>query len=111
MILGDFGEAIKELQVARSDPRRKGFCLLLLGQCFERIKQKRLAMEHYEAAIQEIPDRDADNKKKALYRAGQAGPGHERAEKGGKTPERRREHGFFLSRRRGSTGQNHQNGR
>ncbi len=70
MILGDFGEAIKELQVARSDPRRKGFCLLLLGESFQRIKQKRLAMEHYESAVQEIPDRDADNKKKALYRAG-----------------------------------------
>ena len=27
-------------------------------------------MKHYEAAIQEIPDRDADNKKKAMYLAG-----------------------------------------
>ena len=68
--LGDWGEAIKELQVARNDPRRKGFCFLLLGKCFQRIGQKRLAMEHYEGAIQEIPDRDAENKKKALYQAG-----------------------------------------
>ena len=27
-------------------------------------------MSHYESAIQEIPDRDADNKKRALYLAG-----------------------------------------
>ena len=69
-LLGQYGEAIKEYQVARNDPRRKGVCLLALGECFYRIKQYRLAMEHYEAAIQEIPDRDAEHKKKALYRAG-----------------------------------------
>ena len=41
-----------------------------LGQCFQEIKQYRLAMNNYESAIHEIPDRDADNKKRALYRAG-----------------------------------------
>ena len=45
-------------------------CLFQLGECFRKIKQYRLAMEHYEAAIQEIPDREADQKKKAYYRAG-----------------------------------------
>ena len=69
-LLGQYSEAIKEFQVARSDPRRKGVCLLALGECFQRIKQYRLAMDHYEVAIQEIPDRDGENKKKALYRAG-----------------------------------------
>jgi tetratricopeptide (TPR) repeat protein len=69
-LLGQYGEAIKEYQIARNDPRRKGVCLLALGECFQRIKQYRLAMEHYESAIQEIPDRDTENKKKALYRAG-----------------------------------------
>lgn len=44
--------------------------MLVLGQCFQQIKQYRLAMSHYESAIQEIPDRDADNKKKALHLAG-----------------------------------------
>jgi tetratricopeptide (TPR) repeat protein len=68
--IGEFGEAIKEFQLARNDPRRKGLCLLYLGECFQKIKQFRLAMEHYESAIQEIPDRDADNKKLAFYRAG-----------------------------------------
>jgi len=41
-----------------------------LGQCFEQVKQARLAMSHYEQAIDEIPDRDLENKKLALYRAG-----------------------------------------
>jgi tetratricopeptide (TPR) repeat protein len=69
-LLGQFNEAIRELQVARNDPRTKGRCLLALGECFQNIKQLPLAMKQYEAAIQEIPDRDTDNKKKAYYRAG-----------------------------------------
>jgi len=64
-----FGEAIKQFQQARNDPRVKGMCLLSLGQCFQAIKQQRLAMQHYEMAIEEIPDRDAANKKEALYQA------------------------------------------
>ena len=65
-----YKEAIKEFQIAQNDPRRKGLCMLALGQCFQRIKQNRLAMTHYAAAIVEIPDRDADNKKTALHLAG-----------------------------------------
>jgi tetratricopeptide (TPR) repeat protein len=64
------GEAIKQFQLAKSDPRRKGYCLLNLGQCFEQVKQARLALSHYQQAIEEIPDRDTDNKKVALYLAG-----------------------------------------
>jgi tetratricopeptide (TPR) repeat protein len=70
MLTKRYSEAIQELQVAKNDPRRKGACLLVLGQCFQHIKQYRLAMSHYESAIQEIPDRDAENKKKALHLAG-----------------------------------------
>jgi tetratricopeptide (TPR) repeat protein len=65
-----YEEAIRELQVARNDPRKKGACMLALGQCFQHIEQYSLAMKHYESAIQEIPDRDADTKKRALYQAG-----------------------------------------
>lgn len=65
-----YAEAIKFYQMARNDPRVKGMCLLHLGQCFQQIKQYRLAMNHYALAIEEIPDRDADNKKEALYLAG-----------------------------------------
>lgn len=67
---GRYNEAIAEYQQARNDPRRRGLCLLALGQCFQQIKQFRLAMRHYEEAIQEIPDRDSQNKKLALYLAG-----------------------------------------
>ena len=59
-------EAIKQFQQARNDPRRKGLCMLALGQCFQQIKQYRLGMSHYESAVEEIPDRDAKNKKEAL---------------------------------------------
>lgn len=69
-MLGEYNEAIKEYQGARNDPRKKGVCLLNLGECFRHIKQYRLAMQHYELSIQDIPDRDVDNKKLALYRAG-----------------------------------------
>ncbi|MEE8452194.1 MAG: hypothetical protein V3R99_09775 [Thermoguttaceae bacterium] len=65
-----YSEAIRELQQAKNDPNIKGVCLLHLGQCFQQIKQYRLAISHYESAILGIPDRDADNKKKALYLVG-----------------------------------------
>jgi tetratricopeptide (TPR) repeat protein len=70
MIVKQYNDAIRELQMARNDPRRKGSCLLALGQCFQYIEQYPLAMDHYEMAIEEIPDRDAKNKKKALHLAG-----------------------------------------
>ncbi len=69
-INGQYNEAIKEFQQARNDPRRKGVCMLALGQCFQQIKQYRLASSHYHSAVDEIPDRDAKNKKKSLYLAG-----------------------------------------
>jgi tetratricopeptide (TPR) repeat protein len=65
-----YAEAIRELQLAQNDPRRKGPCMLALGQCFQQIKQYKMAITHYRSAIQEIPDRDAHNKKRALYLAG-----------------------------------------
>ncbi len=70
MLTKRYAEAIRELQAAQNDPRRKGACMLALGQCFQSIKQYPLAMSHFELAIQEIPDRDADNKKRSLYMAG-----------------------------------------
>ncbi len=67
---GDIADAIRELQVAKADPRKRGVCMLYLGDCFVAIKQYELAMSHYELAIQDIPDRDQDNKKKAYFKAG-----------------------------------------
>ncbi len=66
----DYQAAIRELQLARNDPSKKGECLVALGQCFAQIKQYRLAMSHFEMALEEIPDREVENRKKALYLAG-----------------------------------------
>jgi tetratricopeptide (TPR) repeat protein len=66
----DFKAAIKEFQQAQNDPRKKGICMLELGECFEHVKQPRLAMGNYESAVVEIPDREPDSKMLALYRAG-----------------------------------------
>lgn len=64
-----YKEAIGEYQQAQGDPRRHGICQLNLAQCFEKIKQYRLAIGHYEKAIEAISDRDPENKKRALYLA------------------------------------------
>ncbi len=68
--LGKYQEAIKQLQEARKDPRRKGEVLLSLGECFQQIKQYKLAMTNYEEALAQIPDHQEELKKRALYRAG-----------------------------------------
>lgn len=67
---GDNDEAIKQFQIAKKEPRRCGLCCLALGQCFQQIKQYSLAMANFEEAIEKIPDRDGENKKKAYYLAG-----------------------------------------
>ncbi len=65
-----YNEAIRELQLSRNDPRRKGVSLLALGRCFQQIDQSRLALNHFIMAAEEIPDRDINNKKEALRLAG-----------------------------------------
>jgi tetratricopeptide (TPR) repeat protein len=65
-----FSEAIQELQTAKNDPRRKGVTMLALGECFQQIEQYPLARTHYESAVVEIPERDAENRKKAIYLLG-----------------------------------------
>ena len=108
MLTKRYADAIQELQMAKNDPRRKGACMLALGQCFQQIKQYRLAMNHYESAIQEIPDRDADNKKRALYMAGRLGDGPERLRDGRKALDDLGGPGFHLQRRFGATRQDRQ---
>lgn len=68
--LRNFDEAIKVLQEARSDGKRKGEVLMALGVCFEAIKRYKLAMSNYAAAITEIGEKDAELRKQALFRAG-----------------------------------------
>ncbi len=60
-------EAIGEFQLAKPDQSRVGECNLALGQCFQKIKQYKLAMTHYQDAIASLAQ--GDEKKKALYLA------------------------------------------
>jgi tetratricopeptide (TPR) repeat protein len=65
-----YNEAIRELQLSRNDPRRKGVSILALGRCFLQIDQLRMALSHFIMAADEISDRDTANKKEALRQAG-----------------------------------------
>jgi tetratricopeptide (TPR) repeat protein len=60
-------EAIVEFQRAKADKNRAGDCLLALGQCFQMIRQYKLAMTHYQEAVSVLEP--GENKKKALYLA------------------------------------------
>ncbi|MDR2763090.1 MAG: hypothetical protein LBB88_10840 [Planctomycetaceae bacterium] len=61
-----FREAIAEFQNAKADSSKKGECLLAIGQCFQQIKQYKLAMEHYQESVELLAESD-ENKKKGLY--------------------------------------------
>lgn len=63
-------QAITALQAARSDPKRRALVLLELGECFQKVEQYKLALAHYEQAIEGADAGDADTRKLALYRAG-----------------------------------------
>lgn len=67
---GKYQEAIKAFQEAIKDVRRRGVISLELGECFQAIKQYQLAMQNYEVAIEALSDRELENRKRALYRAG-----------------------------------------
>ncbi len=66
----NYSEAIKVYQEARGDTKRRGAVLYGLAVCFESIKQYKLAMQNYEAAILEIPEREVDQLKACLHRTG-----------------------------------------
>ncbi len=74
-INGDYNNAIMQFQPAQNEPRRKGVCCLQLGMCFQAIKQYQMAISSYDQAIENIPDRDAENKKRAYYEAGRLAVG------------------------------------
>ncbi|MBI2824335.1 MAG: hypothetical protein HYX69_06575 [Planctomycetia bacterium] len=66
----NYAEAIKLFQEARADTKRKGTVFLELGECFQAIKQYKLAMSNYDGAVAETPEREPEQRKLALYRAG-----------------------------------------
>ncbi|HEV3136497.1 MAG TPA: tetratricopeptide repeat protein, partial [Pirellulales bacterium] len=67
---GQYNEAITLLQNATGDAKRKAATHMELGECFQYIKQYKLAMSSYETALSAISPRDVDERKLALYRAG-----------------------------------------
>jgi tetratricopeptide (TPR) repeat protein len=67
---GKFKEAIQAFQAARGETRQKALVELHLGESFQYIRQFRLALSSYEAAVQASDSADSETKKLALYRAG-----------------------------------------
>jgi tetratricopeptide (TPR) repeat protein len=66
----EFQEAIKSFQAATGDPKNKAKVHLELGECFQAIKQYKLAMQNYEASLEAFGAREVDERKWALYLAG-----------------------------------------
>jgi len=67
---GNHAEAIKHFQDVLQDARRKGAVALELGECFQKIRQYQLAMRNYQTAVESLTDREQEQRKRALYRAG-----------------------------------------
>ena len=67
---GQYNDAIKCFQAAAGDPKKKAAVHMDLGECFQYIKQYKLAMTNYEASIAAVNPRDVDQRKLVLYRAG-----------------------------------------
>jgi tetratricopeptide (TPR) repeat protein len=66
----EYSEAIKSFQAASGDPKTKAQVHLGLGECFQAIKQYKLALQNYEAALEALSPREVDDRKWALYLAG-----------------------------------------
>jgi tetratricopeptide (TPR) repeat protein len=67
---GKYKEAIQAFQAARDETRQKALVQLHLGESFQHIRQFKLALSSYEAAVQAADDFQPETKKLALYRAG-----------------------------------------
>ncbi len=60
-------QAIAELQLARRDDRLKWKAKMLLGLCFKRKKNWRLARTNFEEALADIPPTEEHDKKELLF--------------------------------------------
>ncbi len=67
---GQYAEAIKCFQDALGDAKRKAQTHMELGECFQHIKQYKLALSNYIASVEAVSPREVDARKLALYRAG-----------------------------------------
>ena len=69
MLNGDFSEAIRELQKARTNPNVRLRAMNLLGQCYAGKGMVDLAVKQFSDAVAEIEEMDA-TKKDILYKLG-----------------------------------------
>jgi tetratricopeptide (TPR) repeat protein len=67
---GKTKQAITALQAARTDTKRRAIVLIELGECFQKIEQYKLALSHYEQALEAADSSDQEVRKLGLYRAG-----------------------------------------
>ncbi len=77
---GKVKEAITVLQAARTDSKRNVVVLVELGECFQHIEQYKLALSHYEQAVEALAglnEPESEIYRKALYRAGVLATGME----------------------------------
>ena len=69
-VAGQYSEAIQLLQQCRGDSKRKSQVHVDLGECFQHIKQFKLALNNYEDAISSMSEHNSETGKLSLYRAG-----------------------------------------
>ena len=93
---GNIAEAIKELQIAKADPRKRGVCMMYLGDCFYHIKQYALAMSHYEHAMQGHLRSRPGQQEEGVFQGRNACPGIEGLGQGRKVPDDLGQHGLRL---------------
>ena len=60
-------EAIAELQLARRDERLKWRAAFLLGMCFKKRNNWRLAQRNFEEALAAVPESEEAGRKELLY--------------------------------------------
>ena len=60
-------QAIVELQVARKDPKQAGKAAMLLGHCFKRRNNWRLAQRNFEEALTLLLESDEANRKEVMF--------------------------------------------
>lgn len=64
---GQLDEAIRELQMAKADPRHGWRALMYLGYCFKNRNNWRLARRNFEEALQGLPPQDSAARKDILF--------------------------------------------
>jgi tetratricopeptide (TPR) repeat protein len=68
---GQIDEAIRELQLARGDPRYFARALVYLGYCFKHRNSWRLAQRNFEEALQHLPAGEEALRKEIMFQVAQ----------------------------------------